>query len=278
MTGSVGRSVGRAVVIFGGLGGLLWWAVGSPPASIFGMLSTRPGEFDGLLVAVSGAVAWLCLSWFGLVVSLQLLALGSGAIAGASRRAARRLTPRFMLCGARWLVGVTLLAGPLNSGMASAVPVGVGSASPTPATVLSLERPALPNLDRPVALPSPAPPAPAASSPARPAAPTSSATRPTRPTLTRPAASAPILTGTPHRETPGARVDSPQVDSAYVDSAYVVRRGDNLWDIAARHLGPNATTAEIARAWPRWYAANRAAIGANPQLIHPGLVLHAPRS
>jgi nucleoid-associated protein YgaU len=56
----------------------------------------------------------------------------------------------------------------------------------------------------------------------------------------------------------------------------VVRRGDTLWDIAARHLGPHPTDAEITRAWPRWYAANRAAIGVNPALIHPGLVLRAP--
>jgi nucleoid-associated protein YgaU len=56
----------------------------------------------------------------------------------------------------------------------------------------------------------------------------------------------------------------------------VVRPGDCLWDIAAAHLGPGATAAEIARAWPRWYAANRAVIGPDPNLIHPGQRLVPP--
>jgi hypothetical protein len=49
-----------------------------------------------------------------------------------------------------------------------------------------------------------------------------------------------------------------------------------LWNIAARHLGPHASAAEIARAWPRWYAANRAVIGIDPGVILPGQVLYAP--
>ena len=60
------------------------------------------------------------------------------------------------------------------------------------------------------------------------------------------------------------------------DDGYVVRRGDALWDVAARHLGPTATAADIAREWPRWYAANRAVIGADPSLLRPGEVLYAP--
>ncbi len=57
-----------------------------------------------------------------------------------------------------------------------------------------------------------------------------------------------------------------------------VRGGDSLWLIAQRRLGPDATPAAVANAWPRWYAANRAAIGADPDLIHRGLVLQAPRA
>lgn len=55
-----------------------------------------------------------------------------------------------------------------------------------------------------------------------------------------------------------------------------VRPGDCLWDIAAAHLGPGATDVQIARAWPRWYAANRAVIGPDPNLIHPGQRLVPP--
>ena len=56
----------------------------------------------------------------------------------------------------------------------------------------------------------------------------------------------------------------------------VVRRGDTLWGIAARHLGQQATSADIAEEWPRWYAANRDLIGADPDLILPGQELRVP--
>ncbi|MFW6091404.1 MAG: LysM peptidoglycan-binding domain-containing protein, partial [Actinomycetota bacterium] len=56
----------------------------------------------------------------------------------------------------------------------------------------------------------------------------------------------------------------------------VVQRGDTLWAIAARHLGPDATVAEIAAEWPRWYATNRTVIGDDPDLILPGTILHPP--
>jgi len=56
----------------------------------------------------------------------------------------------------------------------------------------------------------------------------------------------------------------------------VVRAGDTLWDIAARHLGPDADAAAIATAWPRWFAANRAAIGPDPDHILPGTRLVPP--
>lgn len=56
----------------------------------------------------------------------------------------------------------------------------------------------------------------------------------------------------------------------------VVRPGDTLWDIARRHLPRGATDAQVARAWPRWYAANRAVIGPDPALIRPGQRLRPP--
>ena len=55
-----------------------------------------------------------------------------------------------------------------------------------------------------------------------------------------------------------------------------VRRGDTLWDLAARGLGPAASDAEIAAEWPRWYAANRDVVGADPDLLLPGQQLLAP--
>lgn len=56
----------------------------------------------------------------------------------------------------------------------------------------------------------------------------------------------------------------------------VVHRGDTLWDLCARHLGPQATNADIAQEWPRWYAANEDLIGPDPDLILPGQELVVP--
>lgn len=56
----------------------------------------------------------------------------------------------------------------------------------------------------------------------------------------------------------------------------VVKPGDTLWSIAARHLPSTAPPARIARSWPRWFAANRAVIGADPDLIVAGQVLTPP--
>ncbi len=56
----------------------------------------------------------------------------------------------------------------------------------------------------------------------------------------------------------------------------VVAAGESLWSITARTLGPSAGAAQIAARWPRWYAANRAVIGPDPNLLRPGQRLHAP--
>jgi nucleoid-associated protein YgaU len=56
----------------------------------------------------------------------------------------------------------------------------------------------------------------------------------------------------------------------------VVHRGDSLWTIAARHLGPGATDAQVAAEWPRWWAANQHEIGPDPNLLLPGQRLQPP--
>lgn len=64
--------------------------------------------------------------------------------------------------------------------------------------------------------------------------------------------------------------------ASFAAGRVTVVRGDSLWAIAARHLGPAATDAQIAAEWPRWYAANRGVIGTNPDLILVGQVLTRP--
>lgn len=55
-----------------------------------------------------------------------------------------------------------------------------------------------------------------------------------------------------------------------------VRPGDCLWSIAAQALGPAATGAQVAAAWPVWWSANRDLIGDDPDLLRPGLQLRVP--
>lgn len=94
----------------------------------------------------------------------------------------------------------------------------------------------------------------------------------------------PGWTPTPPTPGQGSAPTLPPGDIAMVSTAptdqearsVVVTRGDTLWAIAARHLGPQATDQDVAAHWPRWYAANRAVIGDDPDLILPGQVLTAP--
>ncbi len=56
----------------------------------------------------------------------------------------------------------------------------------------------------------------------------------------------------------------------------VVRPGDTLWGIVARFLGSAPSAAQVATTWPHWFAANRRAIGDDPNLIFPGTTLRPP--
>lgn len=64
--------------------------------------------------------------------------------------------------------------------------------------------------------------------------------------------------------------------SGAADTAVVVRPGDSLWAISARRLGPHASAADVASYGRRIHAANRDAIGPDPDLLHPGRQLLLP--
>lgn len=70
-----------------------------------------------------------------------------------------------------------------------------------------------------------------------------------------------------------ASVTAPSVD-------VLVQPGDTLWDLAAQSLRAagqtRPTAAGIAQAWPQWWSANRAVIGADPDLLLPGTTLTPP--
>ncbi len=140
-----------------------------------------------------------------------------------------------------------------------------------------------PDLNRPptaqprVAAPSGQAPAggTAATAPTNPTNPTNPTSRPTRP-----AGPAPT---TPSRDPvvpPAHRGTGVPAAGATTggdgDGAIVVLRGDSLWTIAARHLGPTATPEQISAEWHRWWDANADVIGHDPNVILPGQRLTPP--
>lgn len=88
---------------------------------------------------------------------------------------------------------------------------------------------------------------------------------------------APTATAPPPPDRPAAEPERPRPPARQSSHTVRVRPGNTLWSIAASHLPAQPSTAEIAAAWPRWYTANRAVIGADPDLIRPGQRLHPPQ-
>ena len=230
-------------------------------------------------VAVEAAVTAagaLVASW--LAVSALITATCIGArLAGARWRAGERLVQRWAPAIVRKALVVAVGAS-VGLGLAS----GASAAAPSRArrtpwrwTTSAGWRP--PRAPRPRSVPPsgprPLPPQPPPASVAPSAGmPASVAPPPT------PAAVAPSPSGLPTSSVDQVAdaASVPPVGQSAPSTSVVVAPGDSLWAIAARHLPPGATDAEIAAAWPRWYEANAATIGADPDVIRPGQVLVVP--
>jgi hypothetical protein len=202
---------------------------------------------DGAAISLAGAALWCVAIWLGIGL-LAAIAMGlPGSCGRVARTLARVLLPAAVyrvVAGAAGL-GVLLApaaatAGPAASG--ASTPATSVSAPPTPTPTWPSDPPTLPAPGWPTATPTTAPGGPAGAIPRHDAPP-------------------------PHPARP-----------AHQGGRVVVRPGDSLWGIAAAQLGRDGTPARTAAAWPRWYAANRAVIGADPDLIKPGQRLAWPES
>ncbi len=204
---------------------------------------------DALLALVAG-VAAAGLGWLALGVVLEVLAALPGVLGRAARTVSAAVSPRIVRRGAAVVLGIGLGAG-LGAGPTAAaqsrsayaaVHDAVAAAAPaaTPGDAGHLPDPAW----RPLA-PDPGP---------------RGGDR---------VASHPDVT---------AGSAAPRRQRVSTTDRIVVRRGDSLWAIAARHLGGAASVREVAGEWPRWYAVNRQVIGPDPDLIVPGQVLRQPRA
>lgn len=239
----------------------LGWAAGSPSTICHAITADR--DFERLFPHAAALVAWLGLGWFCIAVCLEICGRLPGVFGAHCAALAARVSPRLVRRLAQAAVGLTILAGPMSTPSAWAATVRVGDSRAVTSTAVTT--PTDVSVDRPLG----SGPAPlvAASGRApelpldRPAG-SFVALPPAAPPIVTPTAPAAIVAGVPHREAPR--------------EGYVVRRGDALWNIAARHLGAGASAADIAREWPRWYAANRSVIGPNPGLLRPGELLSPP--
>ena len=232
--------------------GLLAWAT----AGVHGRVrAPGPASVDALLALAAAAGAWVALTW---LTALTVLTVLTAAVAGLGSRAHRRvaaLTPRLCRRLRRRAAGPGRRRRPAVRGAAGrGGPHGRGRGRwrhPPPVC-----RRATARRCRSAMRWTGRPPASARLDPGPPAA--------------------------PPRQDAGSGslvrlvASTPAVGRAVVDEV-VVRRGDTLWDIAARHLGPDASAAEIATEWPRWHAANATVIGPDPDLMLPGQRLLPPR-
>jgi LysM domain len=213
-----------------------------------------PVRSDEALVAVLASAALVGVGWLALSVLLELLCLVPGALGHFARRVADLVTPRLLRRAAGALLGVGVVAGlaPGASVATPAVHLVRGGGALGQAADAALPDPGFSALPDPGWAPTPPEPEP-----------TSGGWVPTRPTV---------------RTQPDVRVlsPSPRSTTASQSSEVVVRRGDSLWSVAARHLGHDASDAEIAQAWPAWFETNRAVIGDDPDVLRPGQVLRPP--
>ncbi len=213
------------------------------------LLTGGPASPPDLLTALAAVAALGLLFWLLVAVLAEMLAALPGRTGAGGTWLARRVSPALVRRG------VTLALGAGLAGVMTA-PLAAAAAPPDPGFGAVLA------------------PAPSGSDPSAGAVPRAPASVPDAP------ASVPVPGWVPApptvRPAPGTELLARAPRPAPVDDAVVVHRGDTLWSIAARHLAPGASDAEIAAAWPRWYAANRAVIGPDPQLILPGQRLRPP--
>ena len=201
-------------------------------------------SFDALVTLVGAVIAWAVYGYLALGAVLTLLASLPGAIGATFDAIGAHVTPAAYRRVAQVALGLTVIAGPAFGTAAQAAPNDAPTSVTAVAGRVNLDRPGTPaNSGSRVDLDRPANP-----------------TSPARTTQARPSTTDPLLR--PIRD--------------HAEHSYTVVRGDCLWDIAAARLPAGASATAIDTEWRRWYAANRAVIGDNPDLIHPGQVFTPP--
>jgi len=220
-------------------------------------LQLGAGRVDVAVEAAVTAAGALVASWLAASALVTAACIGA-RVAGARWRAGERLVQRWAPAIVRKALVVAVGA---SVGLGLASGASAASPEPTPSASSSVT---VEDLGWVATTPAPEP------------SPTSAERSSVVPSASEPASVDP----SPAAPVPATPVDNvataPPAGAPVPATDVVVVLGDSLWVIAARHLPPGATDAEIAAAWPRWYHANAATIGADPDVIRPGQVLVVP--
>ncbi|WP_166356216.1 LysM peptidoglycan-binding domain-containing protein [Phytoactinopolyspora limicola] len=194
--------------------------------------------FDHLVAAVATLFAWALMGWLLLVA---VVAVGGGARSRSDipgRVVLGRIVPAAASRMARGMLGLTVIAVPFATS-----PTALAASTGIDVTSHCISG-SLPDVGRPdVVVPD---------------------------------------VGVPEGPSDGTPIPTPTAPPPVEEQAkpaipdVTVEPGGSLWSIAAEHLGPDASDAEIAVEWPRWFAANTTTIGPDPDLIHPGQLLRPP--
>lgn len=241
--------------------------------------ATSGGDPAGAIAGLAAGAAAALTAWLTTCLVLTLAALLPGEVGGLARRSRDRLTPVVVR---RWVAvvlgasvgGACVLPGPAVA--------AVRSNGPTTEVVAPGPGWSSVPVTAPTTLPAPgfAPTDSSGSARPRPAAPVPGWSVASPRAAVRQASPPPTPGWVPRRPPTRHRTDAHLLTGrdrgGTEDAAVVVRRGDTLWSIAATRLGPEATDAEIARAWPLWHSANAAAIGGDPHHLLPGTRLVPP--
>ena len=215
-----------------------------------------PGDGILLLTALSGTLLSL---WLGLGMTLSALSALPGALGHTCRQLAARVAPAAVRKVVAFVLGTTLTAA-LVPGTAIATTGSIGQGPARGDVVATSRQAGHPSTSVLVA-------APDASFRFVAQTPHDNDSH----HGTQDPGTAPLPSWLPER--PASRT-IPSDRTAR--TGVVVLRGDTLWSIAAHHLGPAATPADIEAEWHRWLAANLDVIGDDPNLLLPGQRLSPP--
>ncbi|AXH95821.1 LysM peptidoglycan-binding domain-containing protein [Ornithinimicrobium avium] len=268
MVGASARAAALGGAATVATGWLAWWLASGTVAHWPGALRTVAVEesFTALVCAAAAAVA----GWAALLLARATIALAADAVRGRQVGARGGLTGRLT---AGLLLAATL--GAAQAGAVSAAPVATAQSVPVARSAgLAEAAPGVAAATSPVPSGSAMPARSGVTTMMGSTADDVGAVEVPVPGWTPTAAARSPRTGTVGEV--GLVSTAPGASRPAADEVVVVHAGDTLWDIAARALGERATDQDVAEAWPRWYAANRATIGEDPDLIRPGQQLVAP--